>query len=207
MSKSYLALIVSLAAAGVTTAASADVHPLSAPSLNALSGALAPNAAARPAAKSGTHTGGCLSSFAEPVVGDLGQGCLTSGAAPVASTASVANTPLAEVRDLPPLPGSAALFLSAVLSMGGWHLVRSALHLHWGALPEWYHAGGPLQIGHAVRFDLDYHPAPPCWLDFVDDGGSGNRAFLYRVPREHTPRNDAQSSRGITAPRGPPTPR
>ncbi len=111
-----------------------------------------------------------------------------------------------EVRDLPPLPGSATLFLAAMVSMGGWHLVRSARDLHWGALPEWYHTGGPIQIGHAVPLDLDFHSVPPCWFESAAEGGGDDRAFLNRLSRGDGPRCYAQVFfLAIAAPRGPPT--
>ena len=58
------------------------------------------------------------------------------------------------VRELPEAPNSAALFLCALGSLGAWHLTRSARKLHFGSIPEWYHTGGPVQIGHAVPVDL-----------------------------------------------------
>ncbi len=142
-------------------------------------------------------------------VGDLPQD-IWDGDALAASLASgwplppggidLASSPHAEVRELPALPGSAQLFLSAMLSMGGWQLVRSARHLHWGGLPEWYHTGGPLQIGHAVPFDLDFSASPPCCFEQP----AGERPYLYRVRRELCPRCDAPRFLTIFAPRGPP---
>ncbi|MBN2561997.1 MAG: hypothetical protein JXQ75_13815 [Phycisphaerae bacterium] len=110
------------------------------------------------------------------------------------------NASSAQVREVPPLPSSAVLFLSAVLSAGAWHLGRSAMHLHLGALPEWYHAGGPDQIGHAVPFDFDFSASPPCRFEQP----VGERPFRYRVRREETPRCDEQANLTIAAPRGPP---
>ncbi len=109
----------------------------------------------------------------------------------------------AQVRELPPSPSSARLFLSAMLSIGAWHVVRTAGSVHFGALPEWYHAGGPAQVGHAVPFDLDFSVSPLCC--FVQP--AGERPYLYRVRRELRPRCDAQELvLIIAAPRGPPNP-
>ena len=70
-----------------------------------------------------------------------------------------------ELRQLPRTPGSAALLVSALVSVGAWQLARSAKNLHLANLPEWYHSGAPDQIGHAVAFDFDL-PAPPrCTFD------------------------------------------
>lgn len=69
------------------------------------------------------------------------------------------------VRDLPAVPGSAQLFLSAMLSVGAWHMVRSAKHFHLADIPEWYHPGGPAQVGHVVPFDLDFSALPVCFFE------------------------------------------
>ncbi len=110
------------------------------------------------------------------------------------------SQPTAEVRDFPPLPSSAALYLSALLSAGAWHLGRSAKNLHLTDLPDWYHTGAPSQIGHVVAFDLDFSAPPLCCFEQP----VGERPFLYRVERDLEPRRDAQCSLIIAAPRGPP---
>ncbi len=107
----------------------------------------------------------------------------------------------AEVREFPPLPSSAALYLSALLSAGAWHLGRSAKNLHLSDLPDWYHTGAPSQIGHVVAFDRDFTAPPLCCFEQP----AGERPFLYRVERDLEPRRDAQCSLIIAAPRGPPT--
>jgi len=56
--------------------------------------------------------------------------------------------------ELPGLPGSASLLLSALLSAGAWQLGRSAKDIHLADLPDWYHTGGPVQVGHATPFDF-----------------------------------------------------
>lgn len=57
------------------------------------------------------------------------------------------------VIEIPPPPGSLQLVLSAMLSAGAWQLTRSAKHASFNA-PDWYHTGGPYQIGHATPYDL-----------------------------------------------------
>ena len=105
------------------------------------------------------------------------------------------------VLDLPPLPSSASLFLSAVLSLGAFHLARSARQVHLGALPQWYHDQCPAQIGHAVAFNMEFAPLAVCAFT----GPDGERpAFTYRIPREHRSRFDSQSFLLIESPRGPP---
>jgi hypothetical protein len=105
----------------------------------------------------------------------------------------------AHTLDLPGTPGSATLFLSAVLSVGALRVMRSARDLHVGALPEWYHAGGPTQIGHAVPFDLDFGALLPCSFEQPVEP----RPFFS--PIDDAPQLClAQCVRTITAPRGPP---
>jgi hypothetical protein len=110
-----------------------------------------------------------------------------------------------QLRELPSLPSSATLFLSAMLSISGWHVLRSARHWHFGAVPEWYHTGGPLQVGHAVPLDLEFNALPLCCLELVDSDVGGQRPFLHRLWREFRARCDAQRlSLTVAAPRGPP---
>ncbi len=118
-------------------------------------------------------------------------------------TGGVRLPPRGMVRELPPLPGSATLFLSAVLSMGGWHLVRSARHFHWAALPDWYHAGGPLQIGHAPPLDLHCHALPPCCFE-RPCGEREPHVLVRRVPIARRPRRNSQTSPDLVGPRAPP---
>jgi len=49
---------------------------------------------------------------------------------------------------------SLSLCLSALMGLGLCGSVHWVKRLHWGAIPEWYHDGGPLQIGHS-------HPVTP----------------------------------------------
>ena len=104
------------------------------------------------------------------------------------------------IQPLPPGPGSAALALFAFGGFGFWHLGRSARKLNLGALPEWYHNGGPQQIGHAVPFDFDFGALPLCCFEQP----LGERPFFYHVRRDQAPRRDRQRHLFTTAPRAPP---
>ncbi|HEY3242745.1 MAG TPA: hypothetical protein VGM03_05270 [Phycisphaerae bacterium] len=108
--------------------------------------------------------------------------------------------PTTYTLNLPGTPGSATLFLSAVLSVGALRVLRSAKDLHIGALPEWYHTGGPQQIGHTVAFDLDFGAFLPCSFEQPVSARPSFRR-TYDSPL----RCIAQCVRTITAPRGPPT--
>ena len=104
---------------------------------------------------------------------------------------------------VPPLPGSASLFLGAMLSVGAWQVVRSTRNANLSFLPEWYHSGGPAQIGHAVPFDLDLNAITLCFFESVDGGLGQQSAFDY-VRRELRSRLNAQCFLSIADPRGPP---
>ena len=180
----------------------ADVHPAIVPGTDALSGATYV-LAADPIATPATHSGPASKVSDISFAGLAGAEWVHSdGAEPPASVpaGSASLSEHAEIRDLPPLPGSASLFLSAMLSIGGWHVLRSARHIHLGALPEWYHTDGPDQIGHTASFDLNFSALPLCCFEQP----VGERPSLFRVRRDQRPRCDARSFVTPAAPRGPP---
>jgi len=58
---------------------------------------------------------------------------------------------------------SLSLCVSALLSLGLCTSMRSAKKLSLGFPPQWYHTGGPFQIGHSMEVDLDsVCPVPAC---------------------------------------------
>ena len=199
---SMRAIVVAAVLLSATAQVCADVHPTVASSAAALSGAI-PGVIGDPTAKPLTYPGHPSSAGGISPTGlGVTEWIHGVGAEPPASvpTGSVNASAHEEIRELPALPGSASLFLSAMLSIGGWHLLRSARHIHLAALPEWYQTAGPAQVGHAVPCDLDFSALPVCCLEQP----AGERPYLYRVRREHTPRCDAQCFLIIAAPRGPP---
>lgn len=117
------------------------------------------------------------------------------------TTVGFDRKPKHAVVELPPAPSSLSLFLSAMISAGAWHLSRSARHMHFGAVPEWYHTGCPDKIGHAVPFDFGFSAPPLCCFEQP----AGELTCLYRVRREQAPVRDAQCILTLAAPRGPPT--
>ena len=105
------------------------------------------------------------------------------------------------VIQLPPAPSSTALFFSAMASIGAWQLVRSGRNLHLGAMPEWYHSGGPVQVGHITAFDLDFMNLPLCLFEEP----VGERPFCYSAGRDIGLRLESQHFLTIADPRGPPS--
>lgn len=101
---------------------------------------------------------------------------------------------------VPPLPGSARLFLGAMLSVGAWQVVRSARDARLGMLPEWYHSGAPAQIGYTVLCELHVNALPVCRFD----GPAGTLAILDHWWPETRLRFKAQRFSISGDPRGPP---
>ena len=112
------------------------------------------------------------------------------------------RTPTAKVvRELPAGPGGATLFFMGVGCLGAVKLGRSAGSLHLQSLPEWFHTGGPIQVGHVAVWDFDYYAPVFC----TQSEPSGVQQL------RHHPRRDIPSSRcedqfflAVAAPRGPP---
>jgi len=72
-------------------------------------------------------------------------------------------SPTAEITaHVPAPPSGLALGLSALASLGAYRAGRSLRKLHLGALPDWYHPGGAVQIGHATPLDLEFAAPPAC---------------------------------------------
>lgn len=101
---------------------------------------------------------------------------------------------------LAPGPNGLALGLSALTSLAAVQVCRSFRKLHLGALPEWYHTGGPAQVGHATPYQLDHVPLAVCDFEQPSDLRPG---VSYRIPRE--PRSlHPQSFLIVSCPRAPP---
>ena len=119
------------------------------------------------------------------------------------STGPAADASLPPTRQLPPGPGSTGLFLSAVGSLGAWHLSRSARRLHLLHVPDWYHTGGPTQIGHAFAFELAFNALPPC--SYTRPGGEqpSLHGLCWETP---PPLSECQCLLTTVTSRGPPPP-
>ena len=91
--------------------------------------------------------------------------------------------------ELPPCrPGSAGLFLSAMISVGAWQLVRSAKHLNLAHVPDWYHTGAPDQIGSTFILNLDFAAMADCPFDTAE----GKPHTYWRIPPESRLRLEPQ---------------
>jgi len=102
---------------------------------------------------------------------------------------------------LPPEPASLSLVLAGLGSLGAWQLGRAARTLHFGPVPEWFHTGGPVQIGHT------YAANPDCSAVFevcAFDQPVGKHAVLHRMRCEPPLIFLPQCILTSEAPRGPP---
>ena len=114
--------------------------------------------------------------------------------------ADTQTPPSRTVHQLPAGPGGATLFLMGVGCIGAVKLGKSARGLHLQSLPDWYHTGGPLQVGHAAAFDFDYYTLVFCTLDEP----AGVRQFGHHPRRDLPARREDQFLLTVEAPRGPP---
>ena len=102
---------------------------------------------------------------------------------------------------LPAEPASLSLVLAGLGSLGTWQLGRAARHAHFGDVPDWFHAGGPVQIGYAFIANPDCTPA----LDFsAFDQPIANRPVLHRMRCEPPLILQPQCILVTESPRGPP---
>lgn len=104
------------------------------------------------------------------------------------------------VRKLPAGPGSGGLFISAVLTLGAWQVVRTARYGHLSHLPEWYHSDTPDQIGHTLVFDLQYVPIAACPLEQLKGKPDDIVGRWHDMPAYGL----SQFFQIIESPRGPP---
>jgi len=102
--------------------------------------------------------------------------------------------------DMPATPGSAALFLSAMASLGAYQLVRSARLLNLADVPAWYHTGGPIQVGHAVPLDLTF--TTPLLCSFEEP--VGEPVYCHRVAIAPGVLRSQRIHPATGAPRAPP---
>lgn len=79
---------------------------------------------------------------------------------------------------IPESPSSLWLGLTALASFGLYHASQSIRRAHVPLMAEWYHTGGPEQIGHATPLDLDTRDLPACALDCF-------APQVYRTPLLH----------------------
>ena len=99
---------------------------------------------------------------------------------------------------------SLSLCLSALIGLGLCSSAHCLKKLHFGFIPEWYHHGGPIQIGHSIAVNPDsVCPVPVCCFiqpvhtaeDIMPQYRSGTVVSLWRK---------SQFTPDVLASRGPP---
>ena len=104
------------------------------------------------------------------------------------------------IRELREPPSSMSLYLSVLIGVGGWHFVRSARHFNMSAAPEWYHTGGPIQVGHSTPLDPSFGTPPLCHFEQP----VVHQSLLNRIRPDESPGFESQPCLLLAAPRGPP---
>ena len=125
--------------------------------------AQAPTGAASSAAPQ--FSGDSLRITAERVDQRFSSDCLVTELPVCIPDQPVAATSGQKVHELPASPSSIALFVSAMLSVGAYRVVKQAKNVHLAPVPDWYHAEAPHQVGHAVILDLQFSSFLPCTVD------------------------------------------
>ena len=108
--------------------------------------------------------------------------------------------PTQTARQLPAGPGAATLCLMGIGCIGAVKLGRSARSLHLQSMPEWFHTGGPIQIGHVSVLDLD---ARALLAPHYDQSPSDGSARFSHPPQPLLP-VEAQCFLTAVDVRGPP---
>lgn len=101
------------------------------------------------------------------------------------------------VHAMPAGPGSAHLVMLALSGIGAWRLTRGGFRGSFGAVPEWYHEGGPRQIGHARALDPSFSQAAmavcpypsPLVQPQLTPGRIGSRVMAPRAPTRVAPQS------------------
>ena len=106
----------------------------------------------------------------------------------------------APARELPGDPGSATLVLMAAGCLGALKVGRCARKFRLGAVPDWYHPGGPARIGGASVLDPEFSPPAICHTD----PPAVTPLLVRRLRREPPLRRPAAAVLTVKAPRAPP---
>ena len=114
-----------------------------------------------PRSRADLHYADSSSLFIHPSTSNLGLG-------PVellpATTADTGQTPeMQNIRSLTEGPGSLALCIYALIGLGLCQAAPWVKKISFEFLPEWYHDGGPFQIGHSLAVTPEnLYPMPAC---------------------------------------------
>jgi len=155
-----------------------------------------------PRSSADLHYTDSSSLFNYPSASNLGLGPVELLPEPAADTGQ--NPEMQNIRSLTEGQGSLALCIYALIGLGLCQVVPSVKKISFEFLPEWYHDGGPFQIGHSLAVTPEtLYPIQTC--SFVQPAS---------MVESHIPKyslliivsfwQKSQLTPDVIAPRGPP---
>ena len=108
------------------------------------------------------------------------------------------------LMDMTDGPGSASLCLYALMGMGLFSTPHWLKRLHLGHLPEWYHDGGPFQIGHSFAVSPEILCPVPADCIVQPDNTAEDSLPRYRQRTVVSCWRTSQFTPDLLASRGPP---
>jgi len=99
---------------------------------------------------------------------------------------------------------SVGLCLSALIGLGVCSSAHCLKKLHFGFIPEWYHNGGPFQIGHSLAVNPDTSCPAPVYCFVQPDRKAENYMPLSRLRDIVSLWRQSQYTPDVIASRGPP---
>jgi hypothetical protein len=175
----------------ISAAASADMMPVCSRDVALLPARTAPQGSAM----------ACPSDLAGP-------GCLdgTGGLPlPVTPAGVPRNRRIPQPQVLTNGESSLSLCLSALLGLGLCGSAGRLRRVHFALIPDWYHDGGPYQIGHSHAVNPNTLCTVParCFIQPADDTAQDSLA-QYRLKVMMSLRRESQFTPNVLASRGPP---
>jgi len=122
---------------------------------------------------------------------------------PPAIDSSTPTEPEAKPTVLPADMSSITMFLTGLGSLGAWQFVRSARNtkFHLGHMPDWYHTGGPMQVGGVSAIDPNL--VAPAMVSIGDLLAEQSTQLFLRGAAPPRLRSQC-STPALAAPRAPP---
>jgi hypothetical protein len=99
---------------------------------------------------------------------------------------------------------SLSLCLSALMGLGLCGSIHWFKRLHWGAIPEWYHDGGPFQIGHSHVVTPNSLCTVSAYCFIQPDYNADDPIPQYRLGTIMSLWRKSQFTPNVLASRGPP---
>ena len=100
---------------------------------------------------------------------------------------------------------SLSLCLSALIGLGLCSSAHCLKKLHFGFIPEWYHSGGPSQIGHSLAVNPDSICPVPAYCFVQPTHAAEDLIPQYRSGTIVSHWRKSQFTPDVIASRGPPT--